>query len=219
MNKKDLKIMEDGYIVVPKFILKKINKLNISIEELIFILYIDNSNRKTLLNVEDFSNVLSYDKYKILELIDDLSNKHLIKIEVDKETKNEYILTNLFYDKLIDIMYNDKENNELSNNVFEIIEKEFGRTLSPMEYEIIKAWIDDGTEIEIIEEALKEAVFSGVNNLKYIDRIIYDWKKKNILTKEDVIKYKKQREDKNKKEDISKEINDDIADWNWFDED
>ena len=34
--------------------------------------------------------------------------------------------------------------------------------------------------------ALKEAVFNGVSNLRYIDKILYEWKKKGLNSKEDV---------------------------------
>ena len=49
--------------------------------------------------------------------------------------------------------------------------------LSPMEYEIIKAWLDNDMSEELIKEALKEATFNGVSNLRYIDKILYEWGK------------------------------------------
>ena len=39
---------------------------------------------------------------------------------------------------------------------------------------------------ETIVLALKEAVYNGVNNLRYIDRILNEWAKKGIKTKEDL---------------------------------
>ena len=103
------------------------------------------------------------------------------------------------------------------SSIFETIEKEFGRTLSSMEVEIIKAWLDSNISEELIREALKEAVFNGVSNLRYIDKILYDWGKAGIKTVEDVEKRRKNRnKDRNKEEDT--DISD-IVDWNWFDED
>lgn len=47
-------------------------------------------------------------------------------------------------------------------NLFTIFEKEFGRPLSPMEYETITSWVDqDRYPEELILLALKEAVFAG----------------------------------------------------------
>ena len=86
-----------------------------------------------------------------------------------------------------DIKENKEE--EKQTSIYDKIQQEFGRILSPMEYEIIGAWIDGATSEELITEALKEAVYNGVNNLRYIDKILYDWGKKGYKTKEDVEKY------------------------------
>lgn len=64
-----------------------------------------------------------------------------------------------------------------------IFEKEFGRFLSPMEFESINNWITiDHHSPEVICEALKEAVIHQALNIKYIDKILLNWQKKNIRT-------------------------------------
>ena len=105
-----------------------------------------------------------------------------------------------------------------SSNVFEIVEKEFGRTLSPIEYEIIQAWLDNGISEELITEALREATFNGVSNLRYIDKILYEWGKDGVKTKEDVEKRKLKRNKKIKKEEEAKDLDLDIMEWDWFDD-
>ena len=77
-------------------------------------------------------------------------------------------------------------------NLYSTFETEFGRTLSPMEYEIINSWKDSNHPDDLIILALKEATYNGVSNLRYIDKIIYEWDKKGIRTKEDVEKNRKQ---------------------------
>lgn len=69
------------------------------------------------------------------------------------------------------------------NDIFQLFEQEFGRLLSPIEIETIGMWIDqDAHTPALIKEALKEAVIAGKLNLRYIDRILFDWKKKNVKT-------------------------------------
>jgi len=46
----------------------------------------------------------------------------------------------------------------------------------------------------LIKEALKEAVLNGVNNLKYIDKILYEWCKKGYKKAQDVHKKTKKQE-------------------------
>ena len=104
------------------------------------------------------------------------------------------------------------------SDIYSTIEKEFGRTLSPMEYEIIKAWLDSNTSEEIIKEAVKEAAFNGVSNLRYIDKILFEWGKAGVKTPQDIENIRKKRKKKEESEE-EKDIDMDIVDWNWFDED
>ena len=71
---------------------------------------------------------------------------------------------------------------------------------------------------EIITEAVREATFNGVSNLRYIDKILFEWNKKGITTAKDVDDNRKKRNNfqNNKTEDA--DIDMDIVDWNWFDD-
>ncbi|MFG6494997.1 DnaD domain-containing protein [Fictibacillus sp. UD] len=76
-----------------------------------------------------------------------------------------------------------KENQE--QNVFVLFEKEFGRPLSPMELETLKIWMDEDQQSpQLILSALKESVLSGKLNFRYIDRILFEWKKNGIKSPE-----------------------------------
>ena len=70
----------------------------------------------------------------------------------------------------------------------EVFEKEFGRTLSSMDCEIINAWIENGFSEELILSALKEAVYNGATSLRYIDKVLYEWNRKGIKAPDDVKK-------------------------------
>lgn len=84
-----------------------------------------------------------------------------------------------------DFLQNNRTNEE--GELFTIFEQEFGRLLSPMECESITMWLDeDGHSAEIIRAALKEAVIAQKVSLRYIDRILFEWKKKNVKTLHDV---------------------------------
>ena len=67
-----------------------------------------------------------------------------------------------------------------------------------MEYEIINSWLESKISNDLILTALKEAVFNGVSNLRYIDKILFEWNKKGIKKPDDINKVKKdEEEDKN----------------------
>ena len=48
--------------------------------------------------------------------------------------------------------------------------------------------MEKGFSEELILEALKEAEYNGVLNLRYIDKILYEWNRKGFKTVEDVNK-------------------------------
>ncbi|VTS74121.1 DNA replication protein [Streptococcus canis] len=77
-------------------------------------------------------------------------------------------------------------------------ERELGRFLSPFELEDLeKSLHDDKTDPDLIREALKEAVFNGKTNWKYIQAILRNWRKEGIVNLRQVEERKRAREDQN----------------------
>lgn len=219
-SSKLIEIFKNGNIVIPLFLFKNLNKLKLNIEEFIFLMYLYNLGDKFLFNPNKFAEDLGMNMTDIMNYISVLTDKGFIRVEVLKNEKNlmeEVVLLEDFFNKVALITIDEVNSQKSSNNsnVFEIIEKEFGRTLSPIEYEIIKAWLDNNMSEELIKEALKEATFNGVSNLRYIDKILYEWGKLGIKTVQDVEANRKKRNNLKEKE---SEIDLDIMDWNWFDE-
>ena len=217
-NSKLIDIFKNGNIVIPLYLLKNYKELNIKLDEFIFLIYLYNLGDKFLFDPNKFSNDLGIDTTSVMNYIGILSDKLLISVEAQKTDKvmEEVVSLDGFYNKLKCLTISDVSNNDNTNSdIFETIEKEFGRTLSPTEYEIIKAWLDDNYSEELIKEALKEAIYNGVSNLRYIDKILYAWNRKGIKNKEDVEKSRKMHKDKSDDDVV---IDTDIIDWDWLDE-
>lgn len=221
-SSKVMDFFKDGNIVVPLFFLKRIKELDINYDEFIFLMYLYNLGNKHVFDPEKYSNDLNIDLATIMQYVDKLSEKKLIRLEVlsnDKNVMEEMIILDDFYNKLSLMTIDEavkEENNSVNSNIFEVIEKEFGRTLTPMEYEISKAWLDNGMSEDLIKEAVKEAVMNNVTSFRYIDKILYEWGKNNIKTVDDVNNNRKKR--KEEKEKIDDSVDLDIVDWDWFDE-
>lgn len=87
--------------------------------------------------------------------------------------------------------------NENDNvNVYDIVEENFGRTLSPIEYEEISKW----ENTELTRYAIKQAILNGKYNIKYISRILENYKKNNIQTIKQAQEEEKKFKNKNNKE-------------------
>ena len=215
MNSKIIELLKEKPLIVPKKLISNYKKLNITEEELIILIYIINLGDKIIYNPQIFVENLSLDKYKVMDILNNLASKNIINIKLEKNDKGkseEYIYTDILYNKLFNIIIESTKEEKINNtDMFSLFEKELGRTLSPMECEIIKEWLQSNYTEELIKEALKEAIYNNVRNLKYIDRILYTWKTKGLNTKEDIIKDKKNyRKPK-------KELQD-VFDYNWLED-
>ena len=206
----------EQYVKAKDYVLRKelfplIWEYKLNLEEVLLLIYFMNEDVPTF-DVEQINKITMISVNKILDSFTSLTNKGLISIDVIKENSGVKEVVNLdpIYKCMIDgLMKNNKK--VVNNNIFEKFEKEFSRTLSPMEYEIINDWRDKNISEELILGALKEATYNGVNNLRYIDKIIYEWNKKGFKNMEDVNNHLRNRNtsDKSVKE---------ISDYNWLDE-
>ncbi len=210
MNCKNiLEIMNTKDIIIPNYLIKYYKKLNLNYEELIFISYLLSFDKEIPFDINKFAIATNIDTMAIMQIISSLTEKKLIELPIlkTKEGKmKEYIDLKIIKNKVLSLIIEEEPKKEINNsNIYSVIEKEFGRTLSPIEYETIKGWLDQNIGEEMIKEALKEAILNGVTNLKYIDKILFEWKRKGI---------KKAQRKVDKKEEVVT-----IPDYNWWDED
>lgn len=203
------KILMDRPLVIPRIIINNYKKLNITEEELIILIFIIDYGVDLEYNPSIFVQELNMDKYKVLELINSLKEKNILTILIKKENKkvsSEYISLQPLYDKIMNIVMDNKEKQiEIDENIYSIFENELGRTLSPLEYEKIKEMVTSYGQ-ELVVEALKEAVYNRANNLRYIETILSEWNKKGYKSKADILKdrenYRKKKTDNIKLPDI-----------------
>ena len=217
MKQKQLvSLLESKNIVVPLLFFKEYKKLNISLEEFIFLMYLKDKGNTFTFDPKSMSEELGISIKDILVLISSLTDKKLLLIDTFKNDKGigeEKVDISLFYEKIASIISDEviKDNEkELDINIFSTIEKEFGRTLNSSEIEFIKAW-SSSFDSGVIIEAVKEAVLNGVSSIRYIDKILYDWDKKGIKTSDDVKHYINNKDIKTK-EPVE------VFDYDWFDD-
>ena len=67
--------------------------------------------------------------------------------------------------------------------IFQTIESEFGRPLTPMEMQTIGQWFDqDHFEPDLMLLAIQEAVANNARSLRYIETILINWQRDQIKT-------------------------------------
>lgn len=232
MNNKLLqKWLKAGDTTVSNILLAHYKEVGLTNEHLILVLqlksFIDVGN--DFPDTEIIAKRMQVSSSDVFQLIHELISKKLIVIETEKnndgKTRDSYRL-DLLWDKLA-LVISQQENQQRfekqhlsEQDLFQLFEAEFGRPLSPIEMQTIGMWLDeDHYAIELIELALREAVLSQVYNLKYVDRILLNWERKNIRTKDQVEKEadrRRQGNSKSKTFSVSKEPTTKVPLHNWL---
>lgn len=196
MNDKKEILMYKNF-VINEYIVKNIKNFDISLNEFLLLLYFINFDNK--LDIDNIKKYINFTNEEIISLYSSLTHKGIIETVINKKEKiiEETISLDPFYNKLL--LSDDSP--EIKTDIYSKFESEFGRTLSPIEYETINKWLSNNISEEMIINALKEAVLNGVTNLKYIDKIIFEWNKKKL----------------NKK--FNEEKNEELFDYDWLNED
>jgi len=213
MNVKVLDLLKQRDYVVPSFLIEKYSTLGISAENVILLIYLINQNTPIVCDYQKISKDLNIDLMNVMTRINELVEKKFIQVELKKNSASkleEYISLDLLYDKVFLEFIDEKEDNKEDNsNIFSRFEMEFGRPLSPTDYEYINAWLERYNK-DIVIEALKEAVISNALTIRYIDRILFEWDRKGINTLEKV--------EKNRKNHIKKKSNTnvEVPDYDWL---
>ncbi len=203
-------IKNKDYIIRP-FLFKIIKENNLNINEILLLIYLTNQEHPEL-DLKLINKITTMNNEEIINSFNTLMEKNLISTNIIKngDRIDEEISLDGIY-KLAATNINKKITKNQEKNIFELFENEFARPLTPMEYELINAWIESGINEDLIKEALKEATYNGVNNFRYIDKILYEWGKKGYKNIDDINKNKNKKEEKN-------ERNVSFFEYNWLDE-
>lgn len=105
----------------------------------------------------------------------------------------------------------NEESLKAMKNIYEVFERELGRTLSPVELSLIDEWVVNGYKEEICVAALHEALSKKRTSLKAVDKILMKWQARDDMEKEGHTAI-----DENWKKNISDTLN--IAQKKWSDD-
>ncbi|MHA8111104.1 DnaD domain-containing protein [Lactobacillaceae bacterium Melli_B4] len=205
------RLLNSGQTSIPNYLVDNYTKIGMDANELIVYLqfkrFFDRGIEAP--DIEDITDATALGQQTIYQILHSLIQKKLMTIQTKQDTHGkdfDRYNFDLMYEKLADLSAHDDSYEEPQpvaqttanqtglpvngrKRVFASIEREFGRALSPIELETISQWLDtDHYQPEMIELALRESVLNQVYNLKYIDRILLNWDKKNIKTPNDVEK-------------------------------
>ena len=201
-----------GNTTISNILLKKYRDIGLTNEQLVLLLQLKSFMDSGIFfpDTKEIAKRMGVSSSDVFQGIHDLIQKNVLSIETEKnaegKTNDQYCLS-LLWDKLTLLLVQTKKNVQnqeekiLEKDLYQHFESEFGRALSPIEIQTIGLWLDeDKYSTELIEMALREAVLSQVYNLKYVDRILLSWERKNIRSRAQVEKEAKNRRQTNNPE-------------------
>lgn len=180
-------ILLEKHFCASEHLIKASVQNDFSFEEFLLLLYLEDATEK-ILEVEKIKKYTCLNEEQILNAFHSLLKRKWITLTTTKDECGkikEIVSLDLFYQNILEEKQ-EEEKEESKVDIYASFETEFGRPISSMEYEIINAWIEKGFTEELILGALKEAVYNGVTNLRYIDKILYEWQKKGYKTMKEV---------------------------------
>ena len=222
--------MEEGSLHIPQLLLSKYKKIGLNETELVLILQVHSflEKGKDFPTPEELANRMTVPDSICASLLGRLLQHNFISIEegyADNNIRYEKYSLRPLWEKLIDELIYDKKQDELEKNLIQetnlytTFEMEFGRPLSPLECETLAMWLDqDQHNPEIIKAALKESVLSGKINFRYIDRILFEWKKNGIKTIEQANKHGKKFREQRKSTNVSSKSTNSVPFYNWLEQ-
>ncbi|WP_409288910.1 DnaD domain protein [Peribacillus sp. SCS-37] len=191
LREKLLAWMKEGNITIPSFLLSHYKEMGLNENELIILLQIQHFSEKgnAFPTPDQISDRMTLDSSDCSSHLRRLIQKGYLQIM--EEYREDSVLFEMYsleplHEKLIDFYM--KNSNapvtppEEDESLYTVFEKEFGRPLSPFECETLAMWMEDDHHYPLVKAALKEAVISGKLNFRYIDRILFEWKKNGIQT-------------------------------------
>lgn len=145
-------------------------------------------------------------------------NKNKKKTNEKQEENNDLIDKDNDKDKEIE---KDKEIDKEGINsfsttkrtIYDIIEENFGRTLSSMEIEKISTWTEEYTE-DIIEYAVRQSVMANKRSFNYVNGILRNWKSNGYKTLQEIKDHEQKWYEPRKTE----YTDTDILDYNWLED-
>lgn len=209
------KVLENKNLVINSLFIGQVIKLSLSLNEFLILIYFDNLVNKEF-DIKQLINILKMNESEALTAFNQLIEKKLLAIVAEKNAAGKIIeKVNLepFYALIVDDFKLDSKQKD-KTDIFSIFEKEFGRPISSMEYEIINAWLDKNFTEEMILGALKEAIYNGVTSLRYIDKILYEWHRKGFKNMSEVEMHINNHNKKKALQEVKP-----LFDYNWLDED
>lgn len=202
---------KSGNLVLPSALLLHFKELFPSSEDFLVwqFFYLQNTTALGDVSPSQIAEIIGKEVADVNQSISNLTENGLLQyrtIELNGEIELIFDASLAFerLDSLLDtqtpVTTAPNPQNQLKDLV-ETFQQELGRLLTPFEIEDLSKTVkEDGIKADLIKEALREAVFNGKPNWKYIQAILRNWRHEGIQSVAQVEAKRAEREANNPKQ-------------------
>lgn len=202
---------KSGNLVLPSALLLHFKELFPSSEDFLVwqFFYLQNTTALGDVSPSQIAEIIGKEVADVNQSISNLTENGLLQyrtIELNGEIELIFDASLAFerLDSLLDsqtsVATAPNSKNQLKDLV-ETFQQELGRLLTPFEIEDLSKTVkEDGIKADLIKAALREAVFNGKPNWKYIQAILRNWRHEGIQSVAQVEAKRAERESNNPKQ-------------------
>ena len=202
---------KSGNLVLPSALLLHFKELFPSSEDFLVwqFFYLQNTTALGDVSPSQIAEIIGKEVADVNQSISNLTENGLLQyrtIELNGEIELIFDASLAFerLDSLLDSQTSAATAPNSKNQLKDLVEtfqQELGRLLTPFEIEDLSKTVkEDGIKADLIKEALREAVFNGKPNWKYIQAILRNWRHEGIQSVAQVEAKRAEREANNPKQ-------------------
>ncbi|MGX7196097.1 DnaD domain protein [Enterococcus olivae] len=197
--------LKHGQTTISNLLIENYHRLGMSNDEFLLWLqlYSYHEQGNSFPDLAPIAENMNLSQQGIYRLMNQLVQKRFLQIDSQKDAQgrmNDHYEFSIIFEKIGLLQDQQKQQSQEQQTeqqiqaLYQMFESEFGRALSPIEYQRIGQWLNEDHYLpELIQLALKEAVLNQAYSLNYIDRILLSWERKNITSKAQVDEEQKRR--------------------------
>lgn len=193
-----LHILNQSFVSIPYALLSRMKNLSITHLEFVVLLQIIGSvqvNGSEILSAQALSELSGVTEREAGDVLNQLMEKNLLAIVTGLDEKENHTLVYSLVPLWEQLQSTNKTETppvvaEAEKDLVTLFEGEFGRLLSGLECDQIRQWLDDGVPTWLLTEALREAVLANKCSFRYMDRILYDWQRHRIRSRQELDAYR-----------------------------
>lgn len=223
--------MTAGTVSIPKLLLLHYAELGLKEAELIMLIQVHSfiDEGSPFPTPKQLAERMTYSADECADLLNGLLKRGFLSLkqyEDERGLVNECYSLERLWERLAYLLIDEEEKEKqqslanLEQSLYSIFEQEFSRPLSPMECEMLSMWLDDDQfPAELVKAALRESVVSGKLNFRYIDRILFEWKKNGVRSVDQAKVYGekfRQYQHQQRQERVPRENATKIPSFNWL---